>query len=139
MKKKLDYVTNSSSTSFCVWGQNFDESFENLSDKAKKSIYDQYVRDAEKYNNGNYVSFEKYIEDPYNYDWKETLLYLFEEKGLICSYGPDSDYGLMVGKHPEKMSEDMTLREFKDSVRKIFEDIGIPGSVYFIEEGWYDG
>lgn len=137
MKIKQDFVTNSSSTSFCAWGIVLNNDFNQLPYKVKKIIYEEYVEDGKKYDY-KFVTFEEFNKNPSLYEWMEYLTYLFEENGLECSHGPEG-CELMVGKHPDKMPDDMTLREFKNNIQKIFEDIGIPSRIYFIEEGWYDG
>lgn len=136
MKKKLDFVTNSSSVSFCVWGQCFDYSFEKLSEKTKKIIYDMYAEEG-KDRKDEIVTYEEYVDDAESFGWKEYFENLLEDNGFECSYGP---YGeeFMFGISPTKMPEDMTLKGFKNDINNKLEELGISGGVYFIEEGWMD-
>jgi len=112
--------------------------FDSLSDKTIKIIYDKYVEEKNKYGREEPISFEVFLEDPDQCDWVEYLMYALEERGFEYSYGPDGG-DMMFGISPEKMPEDMTLKEFKDSIEKKLEDVGMSGSVYLISEGWYDG
>ena len=122
MKIKLDFITNSSSSSFVVMGATIghgnipDEIFQLVADKLDYSL--EEVKE----------------------DIGEFIVNMVEKTDLDYSYGYEYSGDLMVGIPYTKMNDDETLGQFKEKVRKqIQEALGIDTQPYHIEECWWDG
>ena len=122
MKVKLDFVTNSSSTSFCAWG--IEVELDKLPDKFKKFLYNKLKKE-----NQSYDDFCDMLDDCL-YD----LLYV-SDLGLECTISAEDNL-LYLGLHPTRMPEDVTLREFKESIIKKLHEIGFDNveNLEFIDE-----
>ena len=123
MKVKLDFVTNSSSTSFCAWGTVV--SLDKIPEKFKKFLYDKFKKQNESYSDFCESIFEDY-----------SILYdLLEALDLEYEISNDTDQ-LYLGIHPTRMPEDVTLREFKESIIKKLHEIGFDNveNLEFIDE-----
>jgi len=138
VKKKLDFVTNSSSTSFCGWGTTVYK-FNELPEKVKENIYSGYVKYIkEEYQNTEIVSYEEFQSNPKRYDWVETLLDLLDDTHLSHNYTCELD--IYIGITPtNKDIQDMTINQIKELAKKELSELGFDSGVYFIEVGWYDG
>ncbi len=98
MKIKQDFVTNSSSTSFVMWGKTFFDS-----DEIIKQIFEN--NDDPNYDNDPYL-IEKY----------------FEKFDLDIQISYDVYY---VGKSPFDMKDEMTLGEYKEEIKTKFKNAGV--------------
>lgn len=126
MKFKMTEVTNSSSTSFVVWGIEMD--MDELRDKYGEGL-------AELREDGG--SVEDFLEDS-DFFWSaETIM---SKAGLEASKQFYDDR-VMIGVSPFKMKDDETLQQFKERICKMFEQSNMsvePGELYHIEECWED-
>jgi hypothetical protein len=124
MKIKLDFVTNSSSTSFVVIGSQIE-----LND-----IPHDYINNiAEKHN----FPVDEALDEPY-----ELIEYFTAGSNLEHSFGSeyDDNSSVMVGISYSQMKDDETLKEFKKRVQlQILEKFGLPTQPGHIEECWRDG
>jgi hypothetical protein len=116
MKIKIDFVTNSSSTSFCGFGIRFYE------DELKEALQDISLM-LPKNNNDrdNFYGLLDEITKKYNLTW-------------ACNY---TTYYMGIEFQNSKM--DVTLNEIQNKVRKAIDEIGIKKTAEFIEVSWYDG
>jgi hypothetical protein len=123
MKIKLDFVTNSSTTCFVVWGAMIKP--EDIKDEYYQAIADKKDMTLEQVKNNYYDAFE----------------YIFNGTQLDFSFGPDYDsYAAMVGIYVSKMNDEETLKQFKQKVQlQILEATGLQVTPHYIEEAWRDG
>ena len=130
MKKKIDFVTNSSSVSYVGWGVYLsDQDVEN--DIFLKKCFDIYK--SKLYTNQS-VTFEKFKSDP-----QEAVYYISDSEIIQFSSGPNGDSYFIVGK-PDRMKDNQTLQEFKDQIIKELSELGIKvDKLEYIEESWFDG
>jgi len=128
MKHKLDFVTNSSSTSVVMWGTYLDES----QIRENETLMTKIKELAEK---------EDVTEDVTE-DLEEGLTYVIGE--LLSKFDLDthSDYdgsGIYIGRSPFSMKEDETLKQFKENLQVKFKELGINNQIESIVESWMDG
>lgn len=133
MKIKGSFVTNSSSTSFIVWGLRIDE------DELKKE-YGESIFAAEHVILGPDIvnkSREEFFEGDFYYNVQD----LAGKNGIkVARMEYDNEW--MFGVSPFRMKEEQTLREFKEEIVKKFKDLGINIEVAdlgVVEECWQDG
>jgi len=143
MKRKLDFVTNSSSTSFCGWGLELDMQMSEMSEEILKAMYDKYIDEHRKYGEGIPASYKEFIEDPSEVyeDCYYGLTEFFEGNGLSCVNLPYECDGLMyVGLEFLSIPEDMTIKEAKEEAKEKLEKLGFDTKGFKeIDEAWRDG
>jgi hypothetical protein len=141
MKFKLGFVTNSSSTSFCVWGIEFDANdYENenyLPEEVLKRVYQYYLdhsKDGGFYHdrppayrttNGIEVTYEFFCKEirEFNYDFTEYIVNYLGDHGLESIFSSECEFAI-IGKSPFDIPDDKTPIEYKESIKSSFEEAG---------------
>ena len=100
MKIRQGFVSNSSSSSFILYGCSF-ESFEDIL-KALKEELDEETKDV----------LEKSMLD----EVEEELQKIINIKGLKLDVETYSDYGIYIGREPTTIGDNETGKQFKDGV-----------------------
>jgi len=151
MKKKSDFVTNSSSCSFVAWGIGIDT--EELKEKYGRNIFDIYKRKQDKTKHkkamkqGAFmvvpsdeakekleIEYDEFLNDDFVWEVEKCL------DGLEIQNMPYEDQ-VMIGKSPFSIKEDQSLKEFKQEICEKFKLIGMdikPDELGQIEECWTD-
>lgn len=122
MKQKLDFVTNSSSTAFCVWGFGMPDDAENIPEELMKKAYKMYVESVIK-RSPNFVSYEEFLEDPAGYDAYWNLGDLFSQMGLVFEWEPEEAH-FYVGISPNQLDENKTIKEELDEAKEKIRELG---------------
>ncbi len=151
MKRKLDFITNSSSCSFVAWGVSIDT--DTLKEKYGQNIFKIYKQKEDKKKHKKAMRQGAFMTVP-SKDSKEKLEKEYEEfinddfvwlvegclDGLELQNILDEDV-VMIGKSPFSIKEDQTLKEFKQEICDKFKLIGMninPDELSRIEECWMD-
>lgn len=133
MKLKFDFVTNSSSSSFIIWGNSIFKEDLIRNEKFMMTLYN-YVNPISK--DKPRISFD---------EWKDTLGDEFDDYigDLGKSVNADVNIGggeeYLIGLHPDKMRGDETKDQFFKKIENMLENIGLePNPIILIEDVIYD-
>ena len=147
MKIRKGFVSNSSSSSFCIYGAMVDqgELVEALVNAAKledvqKNILESFNRYKDKEEKvSSWEDFLKEVESLEEY-FSDDTYYLFDEFVDIEIFSITYDYDYYVGRSFDTIGDDETGREFKESTeKKLAEIFGKELKCGHHEEAWRDG
>jgi len=147
MKTRKGFVSNSSTTSFFIYGVNLDISGEELIKKIQENISEELKQLVLNKNNElaqeakwrkEYDSFDKYMEQ--HDDWYELFSDLGKVvKGVTVEQPPDGS--IYIGVDTDSIKEDETGKEFKERIKVLIKSLlgeDIDGFGYH-SEAWRDG
>lgn len=125
MKVKLGFVTNSSSTSYCMWCVY--QTVDSFPEKLKKLVYNEYIT---LYDNKKLLYDEFLIDlEDHPSRYRGAIINVFHKFGLGYAIEFDECY---IGEHLESMEEDDTLREFKNKIIEKLKQIDIDRGLKFM-------
>jgi len=150
MKIRYGFISNSSTTSFCIYGTEIKGSMDIDSFKRIKaaypneweSIFKPYSEKNEWY--GKILNIDKLTKEEaskmeLDSEWFEVLDRLVDGFKLSAYSCGDTDQH-WVGKTWASMKEDETKKQFQDGVEKILKAwFGEETKCYNIKEAWRDG
>jgi len=129
MKVKRDFVTNSSSTSFCAWGVTLERNDLMENEDLIRKLY-EFEKPEQTYNEYKLAVDE---EDAI-YDVLDAYL---SSKKLSVTTDNDSE-NIYIGITPQDMPDDMTVGDIKKSVNDVLAELGIAEQADWIDEIWYN-
>ena len=116
MKIRVGFVSNSSSSSFCIYGMYLDE---NARETLKKAMDMEDI-------------------DSWDFDKKAEVMGLtIKMRNGPSEYDEDSKY--CIGRSWSTIKDDETGKAFKNSIHSDLAQLGITPTCRTIEESWYNG
>jgi hypothetical protein len=152
MKIRTGFVSNSSSSSFCLWGisKETSEMRKILADRADKDaafrmkLVDSMKercsdkKEAARLNNADYL--RDALDDMDGWELPAVIESLAENGEVFASGGGSDGYYVYFGLHATCVRDDETGAQFKARGDKLVSDImGAPTDCGWEEEGWRDG
>ena len=128
MKRKLDFITNSSSVCFVGWGVKLD--ITNLSDDFILKLYNHAISKDIK------ITLEEF-KNTDSYDWEWIISSYVGTDGLSASYCYIFDE-IYIGIELKDIPDDQTIGDAKRETKEKLEKLGL-SEFKFIEESWRDG
>lgn len=124
MKIKIGFVTNSYSTSYCMWCVY--QTTDSFPEKLKKLIYDNYIKIYDKK-----LSYENFLINIQAHPsrFRGSATNIFHEFGLGYAIKYNEYY---IGEHLENMEDDETLREFKNKIIEKLKQLDIDRGLQFM-------
>lgn len=119
MKIRNGFVSNSSSSSFCIFGSEYS----GVEDQVRAILTERAKDDPDT------------LSEIENCDEAELVELYIKDTELEVHYGPDGEG--YIGREYTSIGLDETGREFQESVNKVLEPLGLSGNTF--EEGWYNG
>ena len=161
MKIRNGFVSNSSSSSFCIYGAYvpLNSSLNNIFKLIKKIQEvkpEEYKKWMDNYSKSN-VTREMYEfllnisektkkefmllegnkgedEDEIAYEWQDNVINILESIGLYAYY---VDYGLYIGRNYKNIGDSETGKQFRDSTQEVITKL-FHKKCHHIEETIYD-
>ena len=134
MRIKNDFVTNSSTSSFIVWGISTDFHELEKNKKIADAIYDKYLNNA----TGEIETREEFFDNIDKYDFLDVIQDLVGKYNLEATMPPYDDV-VYIGICPFSIGDNETGLEFKMRVKNALEELGFNEEPGRIEEAWMDG
>ena len=121
MKIRNGFVSNSSSSSFLIYGIQIDES-------DMKNFYNSYV---EKFSVNKEI-IEDEIDD---YEYYEMIYEILPRDFEIYYF--DEEQEAFIGKNPTEIPNEMTMGDWKKEINEVFKKLGY-GNVGWLEDCRYN-
>jgi hypothetical protein len=125
MKSRGGFVSNSSSSSFVLYG-----AYVELDNKKVLEIFEQAVKD------GEWKLQEDSLAEDLQDRGYEAAEFLAEQVGLSFAEASDGQY--CFGLHPSAIKDDETGAQFKAHVKESLTKLGYEGALHWHEEVIYD-
>jgi hypothetical protein len=127
MKIRQGFVSNSSSSSFCILGVGLDKDSFKIGDKTLLELQDEF---EEKENSDDDESTDDYFDDG------ELIEQFFKDNGLDHQIGYEGDDTIYVGLFAQSLNDDMTLKQSKEFIEDKLKFLGIKHKEKI---GWMEG
>ena len=128
MKVKIDYVTNSSSVSFCMYGLSMSKIPESVIQKTYDAMKDKLAPDC------TYEKFKRGVDLYMVADIARKTMSVDLE--VHSNPWDDTNY---IGIEYSDMNDDETKKQFEKRLDKVFEQLGFDSSECgIVEDSWRD-
>jgi hypothetical protein len=160
MKIRNGFVSNSSSSSFCLYGTTVGEDFSLLKffcgikkwfPEQYKRVIDENTKDMENTELKEFLMNPVPVVEPWDKfevtDERENATDELEESLSFIDYDLQKETGIeyyrdygAIGRPYKNADDNMTFKQFKDETKKIIDDIcGGDNKCGHMEEAWRDG